>query len=99
MCYLQANCKKQPQCEICHKSFKGPGMLKMHMKTHEVKTLHCSLCQKGFTNEYHLRLHMNKHKMRDDNTFKCEPCNHVFISANDLKVRGTPIHDPRVQCN
>lgn len=33
---LQANCKKQPQCEICFRSFKGPGMLKMHMKTHEV---------------------------------------------------------------
>lgn len=34
---FQANCKKQPQCEICFRSFKGPGMLKMHMKTHEVK--------------------------------------------------------------
>lgn len=33
---FQANCKKQPQCEICFRSFKGPGMLKMHMKTHEV---------------------------------------------------------------
>lgn len=36
--YLQANCKKQPQCEICFRSFKGPGMLKMHMKTHEVSS-------------------------------------------------------------
>lgn len=30
--WIKANCKKQPQCSICHKSFRGPGMLKMHMK-------------------------------------------------------------------
>jgi hypothetical protein len=30
--WIKANCKKQPQCEICQKQFRGPGMLKMHMK-------------------------------------------------------------------
>lgn len=30
--WIKANCKKQPQCNICHKSFRGPGMLKMHQK-------------------------------------------------------------------
>lgn len=83
----QANCKKQPECEICHKKFKGPGMLKMHMKTHEKRLLHCELCLKNFQNEYHLNLHMEKHNSVDSNSFKCEPCNRVFISANDLRVR------------
>lgn len=27
--WIKANCKKQPQCSICFKSFRGPGMLKM----------------------------------------------------------------------
>lgn len=30
--WIKANCKKQPQCQICGKSFRGPGMLKMHQK-------------------------------------------------------------------
>lgn len=47
--WIKANCKKQPQCTKCGKSFRGPGMLKMHMKTHEKenKLPSCSVCQKG----------------------------------------------------
>lgn len=30
--WIKANCKKQPKCQICGKSFRGPGMLKMHQK-------------------------------------------------------------------
>lgn len=86
---LQANCKRQPECEICHKKFRGPGMLKMHMKTHEERSLRCELCLKTFQNEYHLSLHMMKHKKLSTNPFRCEPCNMSFISANELKVSGT----------
>lgn len=34
--WIKANCKKQPQCNICFKSFRGPGMLKMHQKVSEI---------------------------------------------------------------
>lgn len=37
--WIKANCKKQPQCNICHKSFRGPGMLKMHQKVRNLSFL------------------------------------------------------------
>lgn len=61
-------------------------MLRMHMKTHEVRLFKCEICLKPFQNEYHLNLHQEKHKTAD--SINCEICERKFISQNDLRVSG-----------
>ncbi|KAH8401013.1 hypothetical protein KR009_002427 [Drosophila setifemur] len=64
--WIRANCKKQPQCEICLKSFKGPGMLRMHMKTHDAETSTpvCSICNRTFKSKAILYRHRQTHQQR-----------------------------------
>uniref|UniRef100_A0A182Q6Y6 C2H2-type domain-containing protein n=1 Tax=Anopheles farauti TaxID=69004 RepID=A0A182Q6Y6_9DIPT len=79
-----ANCKKQPECEICHKSFRGPGMLRMHMKTHEVNKIPtCSICNKEFKSKSILYRHRQTHF---EKTFECSMCDKKFSSNYQLNV-------------
>uniref|UniRef100_A0A1A9WIG6 Protein krueppel n=1 Tax=Glossina brevipalpis TaxID=37001 RepID=A0A1A9WIG6_9MUSC len=85
--WIRANCKKLPQCEICQKSFKGPGMLKMHMKTHQsaAKTPTCQICEKTFKTKAILYRHRQIHQQR---WFLCavENCRKGFSSPLSLKA-------------
>lgn len=95
--WIRANCKKQPQCEICLKTFKGPGMLKMHMKTHlaESRTPTCSTCNKSFKSKAILYRHRQTHQLRP---YACgaENCRKNFSSHSTLKAHAEQKH-PQIQ--
>ncbi|XP_016996536.3 uncharacterized protein [Drosophila takahashii] len=84
--WIRANCKKQPQCEICLKSFKGPGMLRMHMKTHDAEssTPVCTICNRTFKSKAILYRHRQTHQQR---AYCCgvNNCRKNFSSAVNLK--------------
>lgn len=84
--WIRANCKKQPQCEICLKSFKGPGMLRMHMKTHdaETNTPLCNICNRTFKSKAILYRHRQTHQQR---AYCCgiANCRKNFSNAANLR--------------
>lgn len=85
--WIRANCRKLPQCEICHKSFKGPGMLKMHMKSHlsAAKVPTCQICGKSFKTKAILYRHRQTHQLR---WYLCAApnCRKGFSSPISLKT-------------
>lgn len=84
--WLAANCKKQPQCSICFKSFRGPGMLKMHMKTHEKenKLPTCTICSKEFKSKSILYRHRATHFSSKEH--RCSLCDKTFSSNYQLNA-------------
>ncbi|KAG5673778.1 hypothetical protein PVAND_003798 [Polypedilum vanderplanki] len=85
--WIKANCKKQPQCQICFKSFRGPGMLKMHQKTHERENKQptCSICGKEFKSKSILYRHRATH-FADQKQHVCTICNKTFNSNYQLNA-------------
>ncbi|CRL05014.1 CLUMA_CG018042, isoform A [Clunio marinus] len=96
--WIKANCKKQPQCTICGKSFRGPGMLKMHMKTHEKenKLPTCSICSKEFKSKSILYRHRATH-FSNQRQFKCNICDKNFSSNYQLNAH-IQRHQKNHQC-
>lgn len=96
--WIKANCKKQPQCLICSKSFRGPGMLKMHMKTHEkeFKMPTCTVCGKEFKSKSILYRHRATHFASQKN-HKCTICDKNFTS-NYMLVAHMNRHQKTNQC-
>lgn len=85
--WIKANCKKQPQCSICYKSFRGPGMLKMHMKTHEKenKLPTCTICLKEFKSKSILYRHRATH-FANQKEHRCSICDKNFSSNYQLNA-------------
>lgn len=83
--WIKANCKKQPQCPKCGKSFRGPGMLRMHMKTHEKenKLPSCTICGKEFKSKSILYRHRATH-FSSQKQHRCDICNKNFSSNYQL---------------
>jgi uncharacterized Zn-finger protein len=96
--WIKANCKKQPQCPICHKSFRGPGMLKMHQKTHERenKLPTCSVCGKEFKSKSILYRHRATH-FANQKQHICTVCNKSFNSNYQLNAH-IQRHQKNHQC-
>ncbi|XP_053963911.1 zinc finger protein 853 [Anastrepha ludens] len=101
--WIRANCKKQPQCEICSKSFKGPGMLKMHMKTHQsaARTPTCNICNKSFKSKAILYRHRQTHQLR---SYACavDNCRKTFSMPQTLRTHADNKHpnsqQPKFKC-
>uniref|UniRef100_A0A034VY30 basic-leucine zipper transcription factor A n=1 Tax=Bactrocera dorsalis TaxID=27457 RepID=A0A034VY30_BACDO len=101
--WIRANCKKQPQCEICLKSFKGPGMLKMHMKTHQsaARTPTCNICNKSFKSKAILYRHRQTHQLR---SYACavDNCRKTFSMPQTLRTHSDNKHpnakQPKFKC-
>lgn len=86
--WIKANvCKKQPTCQICGKSFRGPGMLKMHLKTHERenKIPTCSVCGNTFKSKSILYRHRATH-FSDQKQHICSICNKTFNTNYQLNA-------------
>lgn len=85
--FLKANCKKQPTCEVCSKSFRGEGMLRMHMKTHERenKSPTCSICLKEFKSKSILYRHRATH-FCDQKQRTCSICKKTFNTNYQLNT-------------
>lgn len=96
--WIKANCKKQPQCSICHKSFRGPGMLKMHMKTHEKenKLPTCTICSKEFKSKSILYRHRATH-FNTQKEHRCTICDKTFSSAYQLNAH-IQRHQKNIPC-
>lgn len=95
--WIKANCKKQPKCQICGKTFRGPGMLRMHFKTHERenKMPTCSVCGKEFKSKSILYRHRATHFAGQHN---CTICNKTFNSNYQLNAHLAR-HQKNHQCN
>ena len=85
--WIKANCKKMPSCHRCGKSFRGPGMLKMHMKTHEKenKLPSCTICGKEFKSKSILYRHRSTH-FSNQKLHRCEICDKNFSSNYQLSA-------------
>lgn len=96
--WIKANCKKQPQCAICYKSFRGPGMLKMHMKTHEKgnKLPTCTICSKEFKSKSILYRHRATH-FTNHKEHRCTSCDKSFSSNYQLNAHMQR-HQKNNQC-
>lgn len=96
--WIKANCKKQPQCSICYKSFRGPGMLKMHMKTHEKenKLPTCTICSKEFKSKSILYRHRATH-FANQKEHRCLICDKNFSSNYQLNAHMQR-HQKNHQC-
>lgn len=68
-------------------AFIGPGMLKMHMKTHERenKLPTCSVCGKEFKSKSILYRHRSTH-FSDHKEYVCSVCNKTFHTNYQLNA-------------
>lgn len=72
-------------CELCHKQFKRPSALRMHMRCHtEEKPSICKTCGKSFSEPGNLQKHERTHLGFKD--FVCQYCNKAFTLNETLKV-------------
>ena len=77
--------KESTKCELCHKTFDQPYLLKMHMKTfHGFK---CKLCPQAFYDAKTLKNHTSQiHQIADFATIRHQSREwHNKVSPNLLK--------------
>nr|KAG5693286.1 hypothetical protein BaRGS_011607 [Batillaria attramentaria] len=53
--------EKPHKCPVCHRGFRVPSHLKIHMLQHADNRFPCSLCDKVFSQKRYLQRHMNTH--------------------------------------
>ena len=82
--------KESTKCELCHKTFDQPSLLKMHMKTfHGFK---CKLCPQAFHDAKTLKNHAYQiHQLTDQNVelatirHQNKEWHNITVSQNLLK--------------
>lgn len=70
------------QCHVCTKSFRSPGHLRKHRRTHEAQRHPCAVCSKTFTEKYNLKTHMLTHTRERPHV--CSQCLKSFRYMRDL---------------
>lgn len=75
---------KPYKCEVCHKTFAHPTILRTHLRTHSDDTpFKCKMCDEAFKKKPGLDRHMRKiHNA--DKPYKCKECPNSFMDRRSL---------------
>ena len=81
-------------CDLCHKTFKWPYVLKQHVRTVHNKDLpfNCTICEKKFGEKGSLNRHI-KVVHKKELLFKCTKCDQNFGQLFQLKIHIKRHHD------
>ena len=71
----------------CNKSYRQPGDLNAHTKTHYTSLMTCKHCDYSTHDKRNLKSHLRKHTQVC--TFCCKQCNHKFTHTMQL-IRHRP---------
>ena len=72
-------------CKLCHKIFRHPSRMKLHMISHSGERPHiCEACGKSFKEKIKLRTHMHSHDGKKLHT--CEACGKSFSLRHTLNA-------------
>ena len=74
------------ECKICHKTFKDPKNLKVHVKTlHASNSLkyECNTCNASFVHKRNYNRHLESHK--NIRRFQCVKCSASFVRNDNFK--------------
>ncbi|WKY05659.1 hypothetical protein Q1695_006116 [Nippostrongylus brasiliensis] len=70
-------------CAHCHKHYKSPGALKMHLKTHSLPCV-CEQCGKSFSRPWLLKGHQRTHT--GEKPYMCSFCGRSFADRSNLRA-------------
>lgn len=72
------------QCDVCKQHFESYGVIKAHMRIHDIGEFMCEVCGKKFAKKTNLQTHVRIHT--GERIFHCENCGKSFTSASALFV-------------
>ena len=83
--------RTQHECDVCEKSFRRSGGLKLHMRIHtNEKPYECDVCEKCFRQAGTLKDHMRIHA--NEKPYECDVCEKCFRTSGQLKVHVRRYH-------
>jgi len=86
------------QCDICKKHFPRKRNLRVHIMTHNEKTIPCTMCEKMFKSKTLLTEHMKIHLAIKN--YECEVCEKKFTTSTHLTShRRTHTNERPYQCD
>lgn len=74
-----------PTCYECHKTFKCPAQLQLHIRTHTGdRPFGCSFCSRRFAQKHNLAIHVRTHT--GERPFQCEICSKQFAALGNFQA-------------
>lgn len=71
-------------CDVCKRCFESYGVIKAHMRIHDIGEFMCEVCGKNFAKKTNLHTHIRIHT--GERIFHCENCGKSFTSGSALAV-------------
>ncbi|XP_077530419.1 uncharacterized protein LOC144142640 [Haemaphysalis longicornis] len=86
-------------CPVCHKRYKDPYILKMHLKMVHMPVevlFECATCSKKFTRKAHLKRHARTHN--PNKPLKCPLCEYRGCERSDITKHMLIHEEPKHVC-
>ncbi|XP_075067531.1 uncharacterized protein LOC142157921 isoform X2 [Mixophyes fleayi] len=95
--HQKSHLRGQPyQCSLCEKSFRKPGHLKKHERTHNITEYKCRKCKESFLNRKEFVMHKQTHlKVKKD--WHCK-CGEILQTQMEL-ARHRKVHRKLHECS